>query len=213
MTRKINTGVYLVVDPAMEESTLLQKLQMCLHEKLAAVQIWDNFRPDSNVESIVREICHLCHEKNVPVLINNTWEFLNVYPLDGVHFDQIPENFTQIKLEIKKSFLVGITCTNDLSIVHWADTNQIDYVSFCSVFPSSTSNGCELVDFNTIREASKVSKLPIFLAGGINPENLVTLNELKYAGIAVISGVMNSDMPDQSIRAYYKNIKINRYEG
>ncbi len=208
MTRKINTGVYLVVDPAMEEAILLQRLQMCLHEKLAAVQIWDNFQPDSDVESIVRKICHLCHEKNVPVLINNKWKLLNKYPLDGVHFDQIPENYTQIKLEIERLFLVGITSANDLSIVHWADMNQIDYVSFCSVFPSRTSTRCELVDFNTIREASKVSKLPIFLAGGINPENIATLNELHYSGIAVISGVMNSDKPDQSIRAYYKNSKI-----
>lgn len=210
--RKINPGIYLVVDPSMEQSVLLNKLKLCLTEKLAAVQIWDNFHYGSNVVDIIRNICHLCHEKHIPVLINNRWKLLNNLPLDGVHFDQIPENYSQIKLNINKPFLSGLTCNNDLSYVHWAITNQMNYISFCSVFPSSTSNSCELVDFDTIREASKVSNIPIFLAGGIKPGNLATLNGLNYSGIAVISGIMGSDKPDESIREYYKRLKRGRYE-
>ncbi len=192
----------------MEESVLLNKIKLCLKEELTALQIWDNFSAGQNIIKLVKDICKLAHAKNIPVLINNKWEFLKDSKLDGVHFDHIPENYKAIKEIIKRPFISGLTCNNDLSFVHWANLHQIDYISFCSVFPSDTSNSCELVNFEIIRESRKISSLPIFLAGGIKPENLNQLNELEYTGIAVIAGIMNSNKPDESIKKYRKKLKI-----
>ncbi|GHB65934.1 hypothetical protein GCM10007390_20060 [Persicitalea jodogahamensis] len=194
----------------MEESVLLKKLELCLSEELAAVQIWDNFQPDQNIPDLIQKIGDRCHQKSVPVLINNRWELLNESMLDGVHFDQIPENYPHIIEKVKKPFINGLTCNNDLSYVHWATANRMDYISFCSIFPSTTSNSCELVDFSTVQAAAKISNLPIFLAGGIHPENVEKLNELDYSGIAVISGIMSSDQPNEAIKNYTKKLKINR---
>ncbi len=205
--RKISSGIYLVIDPSMDELLLLNKLNLCLKEKLAAVQIWDHFKAEQNISSLLKKVCDLCHAKNVPVLINNRWELLNDFLLDGIHFDEIPENYTEMKDSINKPFLCGLTCNNDLTVVHWASENKLDYISFCSIFPSSTANSCELVDFNNIHQAAKHYSLPIFLAGGIKPENLNKLKELDYTGIAVVSGIMSSDRPDESIKKY--QVKLN----
>jgi thiamine-phosphate pyrophosphorylase len=194
----------------MEESLLLHRIEMALKEELAALQIWDHFREEQNVIQLVEKICLLCHAKNIPVLVNNKWELLKNTSLDGVHFDQIPENFEVIKQEVKRSFISGLTCNNDLSYVLWANENQLDYISFCSIFPSTTANSCELVNFDTIREARKISALPIFLAGGIKPGNIKELNGLDYTGIAVVSGIMSSDKPDEAIRTYYENLNIRK---
>jgi thiamine-phosphate pyrophosphorylase len=207
--KKIASGIYLVVDPSMEENSLLHKLEMILQEKIIALQIWDNFYEGQNVESLIEKITERCHAKQVPVLINNRWQLLNTTSLDGVHFDSIPANFEEIKKQIDHPFIAGITVNNDLSLVHWANKHQLDYISFCSVFPSSTSNSCELVKFETIREAREITSMPIFLAGGIKPENITKLDVLDYDGIAVISGIMSSDQPDQSIKAYYQQLKTN----
>ena len=206
--RKINSGIYLVIDPSMDELLLLNKLTLCLKEKLAAVQIWDHFKAEQNINSLLKKVCDLCHAKNVPVLINNRWEFLNDFLLDGVHFDEIPENYTAMKESINKPFLCGLTCNNDLTFVDWASENKLDYISFCSIFPSSTANSCELVDFNIIHQAAMLYSLPIFLAGGIKPENINKLKELDYTGIAVISGIMSSDKPDESIKKYQEKLNI-----
>ncbi len=208
--RKIKSGIYLVVDPSMEESVLLRKLEVCLREELSAIQIWDNFQSEQKVLDLIQKISDRCHEKNLPVLINNRWGLLNESMLDGVHFDQIPENYSQIKSKINKPFLSGLTCNNDLAFVHWATAHQLDYISFCSLFPSTTSNSCELVDFSTIQQAAEISNLPIFLAGGIRPENVEKLNELRYSGVAVISGIMSSDQPNEVIKNYNKKLKISR---
>lgn len=207
--KQINPGVYLVIDPSLDKTILLHKLNIILQEQIAAVQLWDNFLPGQNNLELVQSITAICHQKNVPVLINNKWEWINETDLDGVHFDSIPGNFEHIKKTISKPFFTGLTCNNDLSLLHWANNHQLDYISFCSIFPSTTSNSCELVKFETIREAKTLTTMPIFLAGGIKPGNMAALNELSFDGVAVVSGIMSSDKPNESIKEYLKQLIIN----
>ena len=204
---KITGGVYLVIDPSMPLQELLQKLKEVLREKISAVQIWDNWTNALNKEKIIIDICELCHRYEVGVLINNSWDLLSIMPLDGVHFDTIPKNYNQIKQTLKESFIAGITCNNDLSIIKWANENELDYVSFCSIFSSVTSNSCDLVSFETIRQARQITTLPIFLAGGIRPDNMYQLQGLDFDGVAVISGIMNAGQPAQTTQEYLQLMK------
>jgi thiamine-phosphate pyrophosphorylase len=204
--REIYPGVYVVIDPGMEEDIIIRKLGTIIQEKIIAVQLWDNFSGHINSLELIGKITRLCHTENIPVLVNNRWEWLLETELDGVHFDGIPEDIEKIRKTVKRDFIGGLTCNNDLSVVHWADENFMDYISFCSIFPSSTSNSCELVEFETIREARKITRIPVFLAGGIKPGNMNELNSLSFDGVAVISGIMNSDAPGMSVRSYIENL-------
>lgn len=203
---KIKNGIYLILDPSMDRISLMLKLMEITQENIAAIQIWDNFNPHENPVPLINEILELCHPKKIPVLINNRWELLRQTKLDGVHFDEKHENMRKIKKELNRQIITGITCNNDLSLVNWANENEMNYLSFCSMFPSTTANTCELVSFETIREARKITDLPLFLAGGINPENMQKLDSLQYSGIAIVSGVMSAEKPGQEIKKYIKKL-------
>ena len=203
MKSRISGGIYLVVDPAMQERELLRRLGEALEENgMAAVQVWDNFTSFVEPEKIIQQICHLCHQKEVPVLINNRWELLKRTDADGLHLDEISKNIEEIKAEVGQDMIIGITCNNDLSVIEWANASHLDYVSFCSVFVSSTSNSCDLVDFERIREARKITSMPIFLAGGINKRNVEELKGLDFDGIAIISGIMASENPNKATKEF-----------
>lgn len=204
---KISGGIYLVINPSMRRIELLNRLEEVLQAGVAIVQIWDNWEPLINRQDVIMEVCNLCHRHHVPVLINNSWELLSSFPLDGVHFDAIPDDYAQIQQYIKQDYLVGITCNNDLSLVDWADKNKLDYISFCSIFPSSTSTSCELVSFDKIQEARRMTSLPLFLAGGIQLSNMSLLNELDYDGVAIISGIMSSENPAQVTKQYLETLR------
>lgn len=206
--KKIQKGIYLVVDPSMEETILLTRIEQALQEQIVALQIWDNFQAEQKVLSLIDKICEICHSRDIPVFINNRWELLGEVPLDGVHFDEIPEDIGSIRHKIGKQFLSGLTCNNDLSRVRWANYNQFDYISFCSIFPSNTSNSCELVELETIKKTKEISSLPVFLAGGINPENIKEFSELDFEGVAVISGIMNTNRPQEAIQNYLKKLNL-----
>ncbi|HTG55471.1 MAG TPA: thiamine phosphate synthase [Niabella sp.] len=207
MNKKIQGGVYLIIDPSVNQDKLLNTLEKIVSEKIAAVQIWDNFLPNETPLQLIEQVLHLCHSQNIPVLINNRWELLNRINLDGVHFDKKPHDIVHLKRKIGRDLIIGVTCNNDLSTVRWADQNGLDYISFCSMFPSSTANSCELVNFDTIRSAHRITTIPIFLAGGIHPGNIHTLAVLNYSGIAVVSGIMNAADPLGQLKSYQVKIK------
>ena len=203
----IQSGIYLIIDPSMEEEILLSKLNFIVKEKIAAIQVWDNFKDNQNIEELLLKIDEKASPNNIPIIINNRWELLKQSPLDGIHFDEIPENFNEIKKEINRDFIAGITCNNELSIIEYAEKHQFDYISFCSMFPSQTANSCELVDFETVQKAKNIFSGKIFLAGGIDLSNIENLSQLNYHGIAVVSGIMSAENPSETIKIYHQKIK------
>ncbi|MDT0647956.1 thiamine phosphate synthase [Zunongwangia sp. F260] len=204
---KIRGGLYLVLDPSMHRDELFRKLNEVLQEKIAVVQIWDNFPPSIDEVELVNEICDLCHSRNVPVFLNNNWHLKKSTHADGIHFDIIPENFSELREELSADCMFGVTCTNNLSVINWAEENKLDYISFCSMFPSKTSNSCELVSFETIKKAREITDMPIFLAGGIQYQNIKDLKNIKFEGVAVISGIMSSEDPKRATREYLSELK------
>jgi thiamine-phosphate pyrophosphorylase len=199
------SGVYLVVDPSVERSVLLDKVEQALEGGVGILQIWNHWPEDisdKEKEQLIDSILELASDHGAPVLINDEWELLKTTQLDGVHFDQIPANFERIKAEINREFIAGITCSNDLKIVKWADEHGLDYISFCAMYPSPSVGSCEIVRPETVQKARELTDLPLFLSGGITPEKIGELAELDFNGVAVISGILNADAPQRRALDY-----------
>lgn len=205
MERKIKGGVYLVIDPAMEEKTLLEKVAQALEGGVQVLQIWNHWPEHfalADKNRLIEAILKISTQYNTPTLINEEWELLKHTALEGVHFDSIPKDFENIKKEVGRRFISGITCSNELAVIEWAERNDFDYVSFCSMFPSSSVDSCEIVRPETVRKARAITQMPLFLSGGITTANLATLKELDFNGVAVISGILSADSPKHSATAY-----------
>jgi thiamine-phosphate pyrophosphorylase len=203
-TPKITGGIYLVLDPAMKQDLLLTKLPAALTGGLQVVQIWNNWLPGADKLKLIEAIAILCQPYNVPLLINEDWQLLAQSPyLQGVHFDNVPAEFDVIKADIGKPFLAGITCSGSLDTVIWANENHLDYISFCAMFPSPSAGSCDIVMPATVRQARNITTMPIFVSGGITPENISLLKmETPFNGVAVISGILSADHPQQKVKLY-----------
>jgi thiamine-phosphate pyrophosphorylase len=201
----ITGGVYLVVDPTMEWNYLFYQLEQALDSrKIAVVQIWNYWKNISNKEERITEIIRIAQIYDVPVFINEDWELLRKYPLAGIHFDSIPTDFESIKTAIGRPFLSGITLSNNLSVLEWAEKNGCAYVSFCSVFPSASAGSCELVRPETLIAARQMTRLPLFVSGGLTIENMSRLPGNTFDGIAIISGIMKHPEPATSALNFHK---------
>lgn len=200
--------VYLVIDPALERAELLDKTRQALDGGADVLQIWNRWPKEMDrtaKERLVASLKELASGYGVPLLINEEWSLLEVTDLDGVHFDAPPEDLEQIRREIARDFIAGITCGNDLAIVRWAEENDMDYVSFCAMFPSSSAGECEIVQSETVRKARDLTSLPLLLSGGITPEKIHgPLRQLEphFDGVAVISGILNAAAPGEKTTAY-----------
>lgn len=210
MTKQKLSGVYLVVDPSMGHEVLFDKVKQALEGGAGILQIWNHWpdsmrRPDK--EQLITFIIEMAGKYDVPVLINDEWEFLQTTELHGVHFDTVPEDFDKIKAEIGRDFITGITCSNNLDIIKWADRQELDYISFCAMYPSPSVDSCDIVRPETVRKAREITDLPLFLSGGITPEKIDEFKELDYNGVAVISGILNSEESRQKTKEYKQALK------
>lgn len=202
-TRAIHGGVYLVIDPAKGLEQVLPAVQQALAGGVDIIQVWNHWHTGQHKIMFIQAICQAAHGYGIPVLIHEDWLLMKDTPADGMHFDEIPLDLVYIRQQVGRPFLCGITCGNELEKLRWAIDHGFDYVSFCSMFPSTTANSCELVKPETVQAARKMTGMPIFLAGGITPETIHSLATTGMDGVAVVSGIMNSPDPRQKT-FYYK---------
>lgn len=210
---KIVGGVYLVVDPSMDRSLLLSKLALALKAGIVAVQIWNNWAEETDKQSFLTTVSSFCGAYGVPLLIDNDWELLIDLPcLDGVHFDTIPPNYLEIQRKVNRPFVAGITCSGNLEVVRWAEANLLDYISFCAMFPSTSAGSCAIVMPSTVKQARSLTNLPIFVSGGITPQNIKALRKLTpLNGVAVISGIMSAEDPYSNVKLYQDALSVPIY--
>ncbi len=201
----ITGGLYLVLNPDMDREILLSKLGQSLKGGVDVIQIWNNwpelFTLENKIE-LIHDVLRTAEDFQVPVLINEEWELLKETALDGVHFDTLRADLHVVRSEIKRDFIFGITCNNDLSVIHSGEKEGADYISFCSMFPSRSVSSCDIVMPENVRKAGEMTDLPIFVSGGITAENLKKLSDLPIDGVAVISGILNSETPEKSAQDY-----------
>jgi thiamine-phosphate pyrophosphorylase len=210
--KQITGGVYLVLDPSLDRALLLQKVKDALEGGASVLQIWNNWPAGytySDKLSLIQDLVAVAADYQVPVLINEDWQLLRDTELAGVHFDSIPPAYEALKAELNRDFICGITCGNELEVIRWAHRHRLDYVSFCAVFPSPSAGSCEIVRPETIREARKITDMPLFLSGGITTENMGKLRELDFNGVAVISGILNAASARESAAAYKQALNKN----
>jgi thiamine-phosphate pyrophosphorylase len=208
---QITGGIYLVVNPAMPVDVLLDKLAVALSGGIQVVQIWNNWPEGMDKLALIGSIAQLCAPYQVPLLINEEWQLLRqTTQLNGVHFDNVPTSFAAIKAAVGRPFLTGITSSDSTQNVIWAHENNLDYISFCSMFPSPSAGSCDIVMPATVRQARVITTLPIFVSGGITPENIISLKkETPFDGVAVISGLLSADDPQQKVQEYKHALGIN----
>jgi len=195
-------GLYLVVNPSMPHRRLLDVVEKALKGGVDLLQLWRAWQNRSEVKELAKELLNLAKHYGVPLIINKDLQLAKDVDAHGVHMDGynvIPADARQV---LNEQSIVGYTVGNDLKWLKWAEDVRADYVSFCSVFPTTSVAQCEIVPLDTIRSAKSSTHLPVFASGGINLGNAHLVLEAGVDGIAVISAILNAHDPEQAAKSF-----------
>jgi len=208
--RNIKGGVYLVIDPKIKPDKLMEKLQSALDGGIDVLQIWNNWPDGIDKVGFVEQISKISKPYGTPLFINEEWRLLGEIPdIDGVHFDNFPADLPFIKASIGRKILIGVTCAGDLETVNLAHQNRFDYISFCAMFPSLSAGNCPIVLPETVRRSAEITDIPLFVSGGITPENIMSLHKkAPFNGVAVISGILNDENPKMKTQRYQNSLSL-----
>jgi thiamine-phosphate pyrophosphorylase len=200
MKKKIESGVYLVVDSSYGETKVMRTVQDSLRNGLDVLQLWASWKDDRQAVELGKKLAKLASDYSVPFLVNNDLDVAIEIGADGVHIDDREPSPSRIREVMGSSSITGVTCGTQMEKVLWAESVGVDYVSFCSMFPSSSVSKCDLVPLKMLTDASDRIRLPIFASGGINLDNAGLVLEAGADGVAVISTIMGANDPGHVTR-------------
>ena len=187
----------MVVAPVLTSGELLSAVKKALNGGVDILQFVPEKQTLETLE-IAKDLSRLCRQVGVPFLINSNYLLAKKIKADGLHFDSYDIVPNEAKRILGERCIVGYTLGNDLKRLEWAESVGADYVSFCSIFPTSSASQCETVPLETIRAARSRTTTTIFAAGGITPKNAHLVLEAGADGMAVTSAILKAKSPEQA---------------
>lgn len=163
------------------------------------VQYRDKNPKDASL--LARELVKVCHQYQVPLIINDDVELAIKVAADGVHLGKDDGSIAEARQRLGNNAIIGMSCYNSVEKALVAQQQGADYVAFGRFFPSSSKPLAAPAELSTLREAKKVLNTPIVAIGGILPENGGQLLNAGADLLAVIGGLFTTQ-PEESARAY-----------
>jgi len=205
-------GLYLVVASIMPENKMLDVVEKALKGGVDIIQFVPRDQGPKTLQA-AEYLRTMTAKFNVPFLINGNLLLANKIKADGLHFDNCKIAPEEARRIVGKHALIGYTLGKDLMKLEWAQTEGANYVSFCSVFPTTSGNQCGEVPLETVRVAKSRTSLSVFAAGGINQANAHFVLETGADGIVVTSAILKSKDPERAASLLKEIVQKSRLLG
>jgi thiamine-phosphate pyrophosphorylase len=193
-------GLYAVTRAGDKQADVLfEEVAAAIRGGAVAIQYRDKNPTDALF--IARELVKICHQHDIPLIINDDVALAIQSKADGVHLGKDDGEIIAARKSLGNTAIIGVSCYNSVERALTAKSWGATYIAFGSFFPSSSKPLAAPADMDTLRKAKSALRLPVVAIGGILPENG---GELLAAGadlLAVIGGVFGHS-PEQSALAY-----------
>ncbi|MDG6904345.1 MAG: thiamine phosphate synthase [Nitrososphaerota archaeon] len=193
--RRIESGVYLVVDLSYGDDRVVDVAQRSMEGGLDILQLWASWKDSTSAIETGKRLAELADKYSVPFVVNGDIDVAMKIGADGVHINGVEPSPSKIRKSLGDNCIVGVTCSTNMDKVLWASREKVDYISFCSMYPSNSVTECDIVPLQMITEVRKRISVPIFASGGIDMSNAHEIIDAGGDGVATISMIMKSEDP------------------
>jgi thiamine-phosphate pyrophosphorylase len=193
-------GLYAITQTEHKSSrTIIAEVEKVILGGAVVIQ-YRNKKPQDAL-FLAKELVKICHQYDVPLIINDDIELAIRVAADGVHLGEDDASVVEARQQLGKNAIIGVSCYNSVEKAVEAEKQGANYVAFGRFFPSSSKPLASPAQITTLYKAKQVLTIPIVAIGGILPENGVQLLSAGADFLAVIGGLFTTH-PEQSARAY-----------
>ncbi len=147
----------------------------------------------------------LADDYNIPLIIDDDPVLMDIINADGIHIGKGDVPFYYLK-EKYNNKIIGVSTYNDVNKALEYQSSGADYVAFGSFFNTETKKDATMCDINILNNIDKI-KIPVFVIGGINLDNVDKLLKYNISGIAVVSSIYSSKNVEETTRLFIKKLK------
>lgn len=159
------------------------------------------FRPDA-IARMGRLLAPLMREREIPFVINDHPELVDIIGADGAHVGQDDLAVAQARSLMPDQKILGLS-THSIGQAVEAAACAPDYIGFGPLFATPTKPDYQAIGCAGIADAHRLVSLPIFCIGGIKRENVDAVIDAGALRVVIVSGILQAD----DIPAYCRDVK------
>jgi thiamine-phosphate pyrophosphorylase len=195
-------GLYAITSGSKDSGQLIEQVSRALTGGARIVQYRDKSSDHARRLAEAQALLNLCHEHQVPLIVNDDIELACQIQADGIHLGQQDAILSDARSRMGKHCIVGISCYNDFSLAQQAVADGADYIAFGAFYTSGTKPAASTASPDLLHRAKQELDIPVVAIGGITPHNAAELLDAGADMLAVIQGVFAQPDIELAARAF-----------
>ena len=183
-------GLYAILDENNFNFKSIEKdVKQMIELKIKIFQVRVKSSFSKEIIAAIKNLKSLCKQNGCLLILNDNISLAKELNLDGIHIGSTDIDIITARDILGKKKIIGVSCYNSFSLAISAELNGASYVSFGSLYKTSTKLNPVSLDIKTFKKSSKILRIPICLIGGINTNNVHDVIKLNCDLIAISKGL------------------------
>jgi thiamine-phosphate pyrophosphorylase len=195
-------GLYAITSEPKDSAQLIEQVSRALAGGARVVQYRDKSSDQARRLAEAQALLNLCHEHQVPLIVNDDIELACQIQADGIHLGQQDAALSNARDKLGEHCIIGISCYNVFSLAQQAVADGADYIAFGAFYPSGTKPAASTASPDLLHRAKQELDIPVVAIGGITPHNAAELLDAGADMLAVIQGVFAQPDIELAARAF-----------
>lgn len=192
--------LYAVTDRAwVGKQTLYQQVEAALKGGVTCVQLREKKLDEAAFLQEARDLCNLCHQYDVPFIVNDNVDIAIACGADGIHVGQEDMAACEVRRLIGNDMILGVS-VHTLEEARQAIRDGADYLGLGAVFPTNTKTDVDQMPKEILRSICNAVEVPIVAIGGINQDNILRLSKSGVDGVALVSAIFSAKDIEETCR-------------
>ena len=194
------SGLYLITDESLiNKEDYFAIIDSVLIHRPKFIQLRAKDIDKKEILFKAKKIREISNKYNVKFIVNDYLDVAIDSQADGIHIGQSDEDYLNIKKEIGKDKIIGVSCYGDIERCIKFSELGADYIAIGTPYFTKTKPNRVETSFSKMKEiVNKVRNTSIFAIGGIDSSNVDSIMDVGVDGVAVINSVFGSSTPSKS---------------
>lgn len=193
MSLKEDLLLYAVTDRHyLHDKTLEEAVKEAIDGGITFVQLREKNMDHEDFKEEALRIQSLCHQYQIPFVIDDDVDLAVEICADGVHVGQSDLEALEARKKIGSDKILGVSAGTVEEAIK-AEKAGADYLGVGAVFPTGSKDDATPVSHDTLKAICNAVSIPVIAIGGITRNNVRELEGTGIVGIAVISAIFAKD--------------------
>lgn len=204
--RSLNFSLYVITDNRYLKGRILPDVvEAALRGGATAVQFRNKEADTAGLIEEGLQLLALTRKYKVPLIVNDRIDVALEIDADGVHLGQEDASPEEARSILGMSKIIGVSVHNVTQAVEALEF-PVDYLGAGSVYPSKTEQR-EVIGVERLEKICESVGLPVVAIGGISLDKVEEVMKNGASGVAVISGVWDTDDVEGRAREYTSRLE------